>query len=81
MPFKEVRQNRLEVFNELTILACALHLILFTEFLQDPLIRYDAGWSIIIIVLLNLAVNFAFIFKDSYHQFRVLLKKLCPKKT
>ena len=51
----------MELFNELSILACAYHTVAFTAFLDNPDIQYDMGWSLILISLLNILVNFGLI--------------------
>jgi hypothetical protein len=58
-PFTEKRNNRLEIFNEISILIVSSHLYLFTPFLENPEVQYAAGWSIIVITTINISVNMA----------------------
>jgi hypothetical protein len=58
-PFTEKRNNRLEIFNEISILIVSSHLYLFTPFLENPEVQYGAGWSIIVITTINISVNMA----------------------
>jgi hypothetical protein len=56
-PFEEPKMNRLEIFNEVCILAAAYHLFLFTDYIESPEFRYMIGWSIISITTFNIVVN------------------------
>jgi hypothetical protein len=56
-PFEEPFMNRLEIFNEISIMAAAYHLFIFTDFEADPVQQYKAGWSIIAITTINIAIN------------------------
>lgn len=58
-------------------MGCSIHLLLFTELLQEDSFRYTAGWTMIFLVLLNLLVNFALIIWDSLKEFCGKLKKFC----
>ena len=49
--------RRLEYWNESSIMLCVYHCFLFTDFVDDPIARYQIGYSFIATVLLNLAVN------------------------
>jgi hypothetical protein len=51
------RNRRLEFFNEATILICCYHTFLFTDFVDDPIMRYSMGYSLIGFTVLNIAVN------------------------
>ena len=52
-PFEEPKMNRLEIFNEVCILAAAYHLFLFTDYIESPEFRYKIGWSITSITTFN----------------------------
>jgi hypothetical protein len=56
-PFNNEFHNKLELFNEFTILAASYHLSILTSFVDDPYIQYNVGFSIIAFTLLNLLVN------------------------
>jgi hypothetical protein len=70
-PFEKQLINYLEIFNELCILAVAYHLLLFTDFVSDLDIQYNAGWSIVLLTALNIVVNMIVIFIE-------LIKLLIP---
>jgi hypothetical protein len=59
-PFEEPTLNHLEIFNELCIIGAAYHLFPFTDFLDNPDVQYEIGWSIIGITTFNIAANMLF---------------------
>lgn len=60
-PFADPVLNRLEVFNEFSILIASYHLILFTDYVSgfdDTLeFQYFSGWSMIAISTFNITIN------------------------
>ena len=56
-PFESLLMNGIEIFNEVCLFLISLHTPLFTNFVEDPEIRYNIGYSIIAITFTNLAVN------------------------
>ncbi len=56
-PYDDRRLNRMEVFNELTVLMCAWHLLLFTDMITDTDVKWMAGWSMVLITGFNLIFN------------------------
>ena len=49
--------NRMEIFNELTLLVISYSLFSFTEFIPDVEFRYSLGWGFIAIVAFNITIN------------------------
>lgn len=52
----------MEIVNELTLLACLYTCLLFTDYQPSEEVTVDrprVGWAFIIIVLINLGINFA----------------------
>ena len=43
--------RRLEYFNDSSIILCVYHCFLFTDFVDDPIARYQIGYSFIATVL------------------------------
>ena len=37
-PFRSTLMNRMEIFNEVTVLICTYHVLLFTDFVEDSLL-------------------------------------------
>jgi hypothetical protein len=55
--YQTSRNSILEFFNEATILLCCYHMFCFTDFVDDPTVRYKIGFSLIFFTTINLAVN------------------------
>ena len=64
-PLEEIRDSKLEVFNEVTGLALLYHLICFSDMVPDPHNRYNIGYSFIAVGFLNIAVHLIFIVSSS----------------
>jgi hypothetical protein len=62
----------LEFFNEATILLCCYHIFCFTNFVDDPIMRYNVGFSLIVSTALNIVVNVtAILIETLYNLFRI----------
>lgn len=68
--------NKLEIFNELCILGAAYHLFVFTQYVDDPKIQYNVGWSMIGITGLNIVVNMGIMGYASLKQLKQSFLKL-----
>jgi len=47
----------MEIFNECCLSLGGYHLFAFTDFVEDPEIQYQVGWSIIVVTVINILVN------------------------
>ena len=56
-PFESVALNRLETFNELMVLVSCYHLLIFSDIHDDIVIKYKAGWSLDILIIVQFVVN------------------------
>lgn len=61
-PFSSLYLNRLELMNEGTFLIALWFCFLFNDFVESTEMKSRLGWAFIILVLLNLGVNFFGIF-------------------
>jgi hypothetical protein len=52
-----LRNRVLEFFNEAIILICCYHTFCFTDFVDDPIMRYNVGFSLIVLTSINVGVN------------------------
>lgn len=57
MPLETSFANKMEVFNECTIVVLHYGLITFTDFVPDPAVRYLIGWCYIAVFLGNLLTH------------------------
>jgi hypothetical protein len=61
-PFEIKVLNYLEVFNELIILSCLYHMLIFTgAFTTDKETLYTVGWSMDIVLVIHFLVNMCMI--------------------
>ena len=56
-PFAIPAHNKMDLFNEMMTLLSTYGLFIFTEFVPDPIARYQFGWCVIFITLGILAFN------------------------
>jgi uracil DNA glycosylase len=75
-PFKQPSQNYIEIFNEINIMVAALHLFLFTDFVDSPETQYLIGWSLIAVMLLNILVNVFIMVAETLKDLRKRMIKL-----
>ena len=82
-PFDSKGLNRLEIFNEACLLMARIHVHVFTGFVADPWMRYQVGWSLVILTVSNLIVNMLIMLKSMlctfYDIIKLLRKKCYPK--
>ena len=57
-PYANKRENILEILNEYTILVLFCHLITQTDFVLNMAARRAMGWSLIVLISVNIIVNF-----------------------
>ena len=71
------RDRRIEYFNEITIMMCVYHLFVFTDFVDDPVIRYYVGFSLIGVTCLNIVGNVGVLLSVTLKMLIFKLKKYC----
>ena len=83
-PYETPHANRIEIFNELTILAVATHLPIFTDFVPSVDQQTIAGYSLIAVVLLNVLVHLIIMLGSTaliaWALSQKLRRRYCPKK-
>ena len=81
-PYKKQFQNRLETFNELTILSVVSSMMVFTGASQDVNLKVFFGWLVIGIIVFNILVNLFFVLIEAIKNFKkfILKMKNCCKK-
>ena len=56
-PFEREGQNTLEIINEIIVLLASYHLFCFTEWIYDFERRWEIGWSLVMLIGLNVTIN------------------------
>jgi hypothetical protein len=75
-PFENPLLNRLEIFNELCIIGSVYHLFVFTQYVDDVILQYNAGWSMIALTIVNIVVNMAIVGFVSLIQLKLVFLRL-----
>lgn len=78
-PYEENVLNYLEIFNETCIFTAGYHQIVFSSFVSDAQIKYKAGWSVVGVTILNIAVNMTYMICITCKQVSAILRK-CKKR-
>jgi hypothetical protein len=68
--------NKMELVNEFCIDFITLHMVLYTDFCHNQYTKYNAGYSNISLVVLNILYNLYFPFRKFLRAIRLRLKKL-----
>lgn len=68
-------RNRIELFNEACITAVAIHLLIFTDWVTDPLARETMGHTMLGVFLICLALNLTVVFYFAF----LAVRNICIK--
>ena len=52
---------KIELFNECTVIFACYHLLTFTDWIGDFEVKFQLGWSLIAVVILNVLINFTIV--------------------
>jgi hypothetical protein len=63
-PYDSYLKNRNEVFNEVIMMILTYHILLFTEFINEPSTRYEIGKSFLGFLALLITVNLIILVVD-----------------
>ena len=65
--------NRLEMFNEISILIITYPILLFTGYFNttQPM-QYNTGWTMIMMILVNVLVNLSIVLLENFRGMRRL---------
>ena len=83
-PYKSQLQNTQEFFNEWTVVISSYHLFCFTDWITDYDRRFEIGWSLISVIIVNVLFNFALVLTIVCHNtirtFKIKYHKHCYMK-
>lgn len=74
-PLESRFYNRMNLFNEGMIMIISTHLACFTDAVGDELTKYKYGWSMIFLIIINMAVNILIFFKGISRLIFLIVKK------
>ena len=73
-PLEEPILNYMEIYNELTILICSYLMLCFSELVENANQRIEIGWTYIMIVSLNILINWAVLIFKTLRQLWTIVK-------
>ena len=75
MPMESKRYNFVAIFNECMLLICFYLLMLFTEYVPEPEMRFDFGYDFLYLLYFNFGVNIAMFIYEVLGMLRMLCKR------
>ena len=78
-PLDGPKENRFSIFNDYSLLLLTYLLWGFTDFLDDPVFRYELGYVFIAIICINVAVHLIILIKGTFYTIKVKLLRRCIK--
>jgi uncharacterized BrkB/YihY/UPF0761 family membrane protein len=79
MPHEDTNTAYFEVYNEVTILVVSYGMLLSCEYIASDVARYNLGWVMTGIVILNVLLNFLNVVHKTGQKVIQIIKKLCKK--
>ncbi len=61
---KDKKRNNLEIFNEITTSLIIIMMLLLTDYVPSPLVRYSIGWLFIYVIYFQIGINTVFFLVD-----------------
>ena len=77
-PGSDKLSNRFDFFNEAMILLCTETVVVFTAWIDDPVLQANLGWFWIAFLLLMIILNMIIIFHYSIWSFKLVV--ICYRK-
>jgi len=75
MPMDAKRHNFLAIFNECVLLVCSYMLLLYTEYVPSPELRYYFGDYLLYLLYVNFGLNLSVLAYDIYEIVRMHCKR------
>ena len=79
MPHEDTNTAYFEVYNEVTILVVSYGMLLSCDFIVSDAARYNLGWALTGIIILNVLLNFLNVVHKTGQKVIQIIKKLCLK--
>lgn len=74
-PFKIRSRNRLELTNEMFNSLATVHFCCFTDFVEDISTQFKIGWSLCLLIVLNIVFNLSLVFIGQLHSSKLIIIK------
>ena len=56
-PLDRLFRNNIDVINEILVYVITMHMLLFTDFIDDEGLKFNIGWSMLISIFLLMIIN------------------------
>ena len=57
LPMSDKANNFIQIFNEIVVCSCIISLVIFTDFIPNPVDRYEYGYTLLYVVATSIGVN------------------------
>jgi hypothetical protein len=78
-PFKVKVLNQIEIMNELNVIISSYFLIVFTDYMDEPYLKWNIGWVLMAVNVLNIGANMVIILKIVIIELKGSIKERCRK--
>ena len=79
MPFEYMRKNVIEIINELVILLAVFHMFSFSDFYDNYEMKYQIGWSLNILVCLQIIINILIMSVDYFYGMAMKIRRIANR--
>ena len=77
LPFKRKIINFLEITNEIILTVALYQIMMFSDLIDNVYIKYEIGWSLNIVVMIQLGINTIVISVDSMRNLAIKSRRKC----
>ena len=74
-PFKDSNQNRIELMNEFFMTTMSFFTLMFTDWVDDVMVKYQYGWVFIILISIDIFINLLIILFNCARRLTMICKK------
>ena len=78
-PFEKPRDTKMQVFNEVCSVFLLYHLMCFSAFVPDPMIRYNLGYTYVFVAAINLSFYLVLMIRQNFKSMKKKLRKKLAK--
>ena len=79
LPMSNRINNFIQIFNEIVVCLCIVSLVIFTDFIPDPVDRYDYGYVLLYLVAFSISVNIVILLSSIILSIYKMIKKKMMK--
>ena len=80
LPMIDGLQNFIQIFNEAIVTLTVVSLFLFTDYVDDPEVKYQFGLYFTVVVGFNIGVNLIILITNVILQIKIACRRFCLKR-